>query len=106
MLEIVLPLATEIRQRFPKTIRRNAGYALDMIVNHLVVHDGDPTLSAHVNSAARREGERGFTLSKGKSRGLIDACVALVMLLWLLASPPASDEDGPSVYEERGLVTL
>lgn len=33
VLEIALPLATEIRQRFPKTIRRNAGYALDMIVN-------------------------------------------------------------------------
>ncbi len=33
VLEIVLPLAGEVRARFPKTIRRNAGYALDMIVN-------------------------------------------------------------------------
>lgn len=33
---VCIPLAGEIRQRFPKTIRRNAGYGLDMIVNQLV----------------------------------------------------------------------
>lgn len=80
---------------FPQSPERMApacGHALDMIVNHRVLHDGDPTFGAHVNSAARREGERGFTLSKGKSRGRIDACVALVMLLWLLAAPPPVDE--------------
>lgn len=33
VLEVALPLAKEIRARFPRTIRRNAGYALDMIVD-------------------------------------------------------------------------
>ncbi|MBC8106285.1 MAG: FAD-binding oxidoreductase, partial [Anaerolineae bacterium] len=33
---VCIPHAAEIRDRFPKTIRRNAGYGLDMIVNQLV----------------------------------------------------------------------
>ncbi|CAN5713180.1 FAD-binding and (Fe-S)-binding domain-containing protein [soil metagenome] len=33
---VCIPHAAEIRSRFPKTIRRNAGYGLDMIVNQLM----------------------------------------------------------------------
>lgn len=32
----------------------------------------------------KREQERGFTLSKGKSKRRIDACIALVMGEWTL----------------------
>ncbi len=31
VLEVVVPLGEEIERRFPRTVRRNAGYALDMI---------------------------------------------------------------------------
>jgi hypothetical protein len=36
----------------------------------------DPDLTAHVTAAAIRPGDRRFTLSKGKSRRKIDACIA------------------------------
>lgn len=81
----------------PERMGPACGHALDEIVNHRVVHDGDPTLAAHVNAAARREGERGFTLSKSKSKGRIDACVALVMLLWTLATPPPVEATAPAL---------
>jgi phage terminase large subunit-like protein len=56
----------------------------DAIVAGQIVHDGDPELSAHVKAAVRRQQERGFTLSKGKSQRRIDAAVALCMGYWAL----------------------
>ena len=44
-----------------------------------VTHDKDPMLTQHVLSAQRRDNERGFTLSKGKSRGHIDGAIALAL---------------------------
>ncbi len=35
VIEIVRPLAAPIRERFPRTVRRNAGYALDMILDQV-----------------------------------------------------------------------
>jgi phage terminase large subunit-like protein len=54
-------------------------HAYEAIVSGRVAHDGDPTLRDHVESAAQREGERGWTLSKGKSKRKIDACIAMVI---------------------------
>lgn len=51
----------------------------DKIVTHQIVHDGDPEFGRQVKSAAKRQQERYFTLAKGKSRGKIDAAVALCM---------------------------
>jgi phage terminase large subunit-like protein len=42
-------------------------------------HDGDLTLATQVLNAVPRRNERGFTLAKGKSRGKIDACIALAL---------------------------
>lgn len=42
VLDVVLPLAPRIRERFPKTIRRNAGYAFDMILNQAAAHGFEP----------------------------------------------------------------
>ena len=42
-------------------------------------HDGDPALTAHVLAAVARMNERGFTLSKGRSRDRIDAAVAMCL---------------------------
>lgn len=44
-----------------------------------VTHERDPLFAKHVLSAVRREHERGFTISKGKSTGHIDGCVALAL---------------------------
>lgn len=44
-----------------------------------ITHDGNPAFDAQVLAAVPRLNERGFTLSKGKSRGRIDAAVALAL---------------------------
>lgn len=69
---------------FPQSASRmipacNNAYAL--IVEGKVAHDGSPTLSDHVQSAAQRITDQGWRLSKGKSRRQIDACVAMVIAL-------------------------
>lgn len=60
------------------------GLAFDLIVGTesagpLLVHDGDEEFGLQVKGAVRRQQERGFTLSKGKSKRKIDAAVALCM---------------------------
>lgn len=75
---------------FPQSVERMTpacGQAFEAIVDGLVVHDGDPDLGAHVKAAALRPNERGFTLSKGKSKRKIDAAVALVIALWRILAP-------------------
>ena len=70
---------------FPQSVDRMAPAcrnAWDLIVAGDVVHDGDPTFARHVNAAARRIYDRGWTLSKGKSGNHIDGCVAMVMQTW------------------------
>ncbi|HEX7461753.1 MAG TPA: terminase TerL endonuclease subunit [Dermatophilaceae bacterium] len=52
-----------------------------MIALGKVAHDGDPVLTAHVSAAVKRENDRGWTLSKGKSKRKIDACIAMVIAL-------------------------
>ncbi len=76
----------------PERMTPACGQALQMIVDGHVVHDGDPDLGAHVKAAAMRPNERGFTLSKGKSKRKIDACVALVIALWRLTAPDPVEE--------------
>lgn len=51
----------------------------DLIVSGDIVHDGDPVLADHVGSAVRREYTDYWTLSKGKSKRHIDACIAMLM---------------------------
>jgi len=57
------------------------GNAYEMIVNKKVAHDGSPTFTDQVLSAAQRMTDTGWRLSKGKSRRKIDACIAMVMAL-------------------------
>ncbi len=72
--------------------------AYDLIIHSGIVHDGDPELAAHVAAAVRREQERGFTLSKGKSRRHIDAAVAMCMGLFVLHQLLAEPVIEPSVF--------
>ena len=44
-----------------------------------VTHDGDDAFASHVVNAAPRHNDRGFTLAKSKSKGKIDAAIALAL---------------------------
>lgn len=69
---------------FPQSAQRMVpacGQAYELIVAGKVAHDGSPTLSDHVLSAAQRMTEQGWRLSKGKSKRKIDGCIALVLAL-------------------------
>lgn len=57
------------------------GNAYELIVSARVVHEGSPTFTDQVLSAAQRMTENGWRLSKGKSKRKIDACIAMVMAL-------------------------
>jgi phage terminase large subunit-like protein len=60
------------------------GETFEQIIKGKIVHDGNPDLARHVRSAVRKQQERGFTLSKNKSRWKIDAAVAMCMGVWTL----------------------
>jgi phage terminase large subunit-like protein len=68
------------------------GYAYEQIVAGKVSHDGDDVLAAHVLAAQSRSNERGWSLSKSRSRRPIDAAVAMVLALheaaWVPPAPP------------------
>ena len=63
----------------PSFMAPACGVTFDAIVDGLIVHDGDTEFGSQVKAAVKRQQERGFTLSKGKSRRKIDAAVALCM---------------------------
>lgn len=87
MLEDEGVLAIQFDQT-PIRMAPACGLAFDLIVKERVVHNGDPDLASHVTSAVRRQQERGFTLSKSKSKKHIDAAVTLCMGLWVLHEVP------------------
>lgn len=49
----------------------------EAIVTKQIVHDGNPTLAAHVAAGAVKQTERGWRLSKAKPNRAIDALIAL-----------------------------
>jgi len=55
------------------------GHAYELIVKGKIAHDGSPTFTDQVLSAAQRMTDNGWRLSKGRSRRKIDACIAMVM---------------------------
>lgn len=84
---------------FPQDPARMApacGMAFDMIVAAQIVHDGDDELSSHIVAAVKREQERGFTLSKGKSKKRIDAAITLCMGVWVLRALELAKPATPS----------
>ena len=71
----------------------------DAIVGGRLVHDGDADFGTQVKSAAKRPHEnRQFTLSKGKSKGKIDAAVALCMGVQGLALIPPKKKWSSTVW--------
>lgn len=55
------------------------GALYELIRNGQITHRDDSVFTQQVLAAIPRLNERGFTLSKGKSRGRIDACIALAL---------------------------
>lgn len=53
------------------------GSVFEMIKRGELSHDDDPLFATQILNAVPRFNERGFTLAKGKSRGRIDAAIAL-----------------------------
>lgn len=81
---------------FPQTAERMnpaCGLMFQLIIGTRVVHDNDPDFNRHVLGATRRVHERGFTLSKGRSKGHIDGTIAMVMGTYVLHEVP--DETPP-----------
>jgi phage terminase large subunit-like protein len=73
------------------------------IMGGTITHDGDDVFTTQVLNGVARLSERGFTLEKGKSRGKIDAAVALCLAYDQVLR---HESEPDSVYEERGLVEI
>lgn len=87
---------------FPQSAARMipaCGHAYEMIVNRRVLHDGSPTYSDQVLSAAQRMTDQGWRLSKGKSKRKIDACISLVMALDRATSRTQTATVAPSIVQ-------
>lgn len=66
----------------PQSVERMTpacGSALELARGGRLSHDGDEAFAMQVLNAVPRYNERGLTLAKAKSRGRIDACIALVL---------------------------
>lgn len=54
----------------------------DAVVNGQLIHDRDPAVREHIEAAVSQQTERGWRLSKRKSRAPIDAAIALALAVW------------------------
>jgi phage terminase large subunit-like protein len=68
----------------------------EAIMRGRIRHSGDPVFSAHVNSGVPTETERGWRLTKRRSKDKIDALIALLMAYDLAQRKPAPEDR--SVY--------
>lgn len=85
---------------FPQTGQRMVpacGQTYELIVQGRLAHDGLPTFTDQVLSAAQRMTDTGWRLSKGKSKRKIDACIAMVMAVDRATRRQKPDEEGPMV---------
>ena len=93
--------------KIPQSVERMTpicGTLLEVIKGGKLRHNGDEVLASHVLNAAPRFNEHGFTLQKSKSRGKIDAAIALALAVDRALHQPPPPE--PSVYESGGLTIL
>jgi phage terminase large subunit-like protein len=63
----------------PERMTPIIGDLYDRIMRGEIHHDGDEPFATQVLNAIPRFTDRGFTLQKSKSRGRIDACIALAL---------------------------
>jgi phage terminase large subunit-like protein len=62
-----------------ETMTPIVGSTYEALRRREVTHDDDRLFERHVLAAQTRPNERGFTLSKGKSKEKIDACIAMCL---------------------------
>lgn len=67
------------------------------ICEGMLVHPDDPVLTDHVLAAAVRETDSGWRLSKGRSKRKIDACIAMVMAIFLAGEPVVTPAPPPII---------
>lgn len=79
------------------------GSLYEAILGSNLTHDGDEAFARQVLNAVPRFNERGFVLTKSKSRGKIDAAIALSLALDMALRYEREPE---SVYADRGLVAV
>lgn len=75
----------------------------EAIMKGRITHDGDRAFATQVLNGVPRFSDRGYILEKGKSRGKIDAAVALALAYDQVLR---HEGDSPSVYAERGMISL
>lgn len=68
------------------------GSTFEAIKRGELSHDGTPVVTEQVLNAIPRFNDRGFTLTKGKSRGRIDAAVAMALAVDLALRQPAAPQ--------------
>jgi len=73
----------------PERMTPIVGATHDELKRARVTHDNDPAFGAHVTAAVTRMNERGFTISKGRSKDHIDACVAMCLAVHASLTPDA-----------------
>lgn len=78
--EVVLRHRTLIRERFPKTVRRNAGYSLDLILNQLERGNGDLDAVNLAHLLCGSEGTLAVTLGASLALHPRPKCKALALL--------------------------
>ena len=82
-------------EEVPQSVERMTpicGSLLEMIKRGELRHDGDDIFTTQVLNAVPRFNERGFTLQKSKSRGRIDAVIALGLAVDGALHPPTAKE--------------
>jgi len=90
----------------PQSVERMTvaiGGLYEAIMAGRLSHDVDELFTTHILNAVPRFNDRGFTLTKSRSRGHIDATIALSLAL---ERAQRNTTPAVSVYEERGLVVM
>lgn len=83
-----------------EAMTRAIGGLYEAIQNGDITHDEDDVFAMQVLNAVPRFNDRGFTLAKSKSRGHIDAAIALALAFDRVQRHITA---GPSIYEDRGI---
>lgn len=88
----------------PQTHTRMAPASANLyqaIVRGVIAHDGDPVLTAHVQSGATKIVDAGFVVTKARASRPIDALIALALAYSLIGNTEVE-----SIYQRRGIVVL
>ena len=88
LMMVEFPMSNE------RTVRATDRLFNAIVDERRIVHNGDPTLRAHVEAGALMETDRGPRLHKGKTRRAIDALIAL-----MIALPTVDDGAGDFGFE-------